>query len=241
MNTLPIPKEFMPKHVAMIMDGNGRWAKKRGLMRALGHRKGVEALEPIIKACGDWGIESLTLYAFSTENWGRPVDEISALMGLINEFFEKTIQRLIESGVRIRILGDVNGAPEKQRAVLIDAMERTKHNTALNLNIAFNYGSQQEILRATKALAEKCVRGEMTPDQINDAAFCGELYTAGQQPVDLLIRTSGEMRISNFLLYQIAYAELVFVEECWPDFTPAVFARTLETYARRDRRFGKVK
>ena len=240
MNNLPIPKEFMPKHVAMIMDGNGRWAKKRGLMRAFGHRKGVEALEPIIRACGEWGIESLTLYAFSTENWGRPKDEVSALMGLINEFFGKAIDTLNESGVRIRIFGELDGAPEKQRAVLMDAIERTRHNDKLNLNIAFNYGSQQEILRAAQILAQKCVNGEMKPQDIDDAAFSGALYTEGQPKVDLLIRTSGEQRVSNFLLYQIAYAEFVFVDECWPDFTPEVFAKALETYARRDRRFGKV-
>ena len=240
MSNLPIPQEFMPRHVAMIMDGNGRWAKRRGLLRALGHRKGVEALEPIIKACGQWGIESLTLYAFSTENWGRPQDEVAALMGLINEFFDKALENLHENGVRIRILGDLSGAPEKQRAVLMQAIERTKNNTALNLNIAFNYGSQQEILMAAKKLAEQCVRGEMTPDQIDDETFSGALYTAGLPKVDLLIRTSGEQRVSNFLLYQIAYAEFVFVEECWPDFTPEVFARALETYAKRDRRFGKV-
>ena len=240
MSNLPIPQEFMPKHVAMIMDGNGRWAKRRGLVRALGHRKGVEALEPIIKACGEWGIKSLTLYAFSTENWGRPEEEISALMGLINEFFDKAMDGLEESGVRIRIFGDLSSAPEKQRAVMLEAIERTKHNTALNLNIAFNYGSQQEILRAAKQLAEKCVSGQMKPEEIDDAAFCNALYTEGQPKVDLLIRTSGEQRVSNFLLYQIAYAEFVFVDECWPDFTPEVFAEALKTYARRDRRFGKV-
>lgn len=240
MSNLPIPQEFMPKHVAMIMDGNGRWAKRRGLMRAFGHRKGVEALDPIIRACGEWGIKSLTLYAFSTENWGRPKDEISALMGLINEYFDRAIDELTKSGVRVRIFGDLSGAPAKQRAVMEEAIRRTENNTALNLNIAFNYGSQQEILRAAQTLAEKCVKGEMKPEDIDDAVFSNALYTAGQDKVDLLIRTSGEQRVSNFLLYQIAYAEFVFVDECWPDFTPEVFARALETYARRDRRFGKV-
>ena len=238
MNTLPIPKEFMPKHVAMIMDGNGRWAKKRGLMRAFGHRKGVEVLQPIIKACGEWGIESLTLYAFSTENWGRPEDEIAALMGLINEFFEKAIDTLVESGVRIRIFGDLTRAPEKQRDVMLEAIKRTEKNESLNLNIAFNYGSQQEILRAAQALAEKCVRGEMTPDKIDDAAFCGELYTAGQKPVDLLIRTSGEQRVSNFLLYQIAYAEFYVTDTLWPSFTKEELCHAILSFAGRDRRFG---
>ena len=240
MSNLPIPGEFMPKHVAMIMDGNGRWAKKRGMPRAFGHRKGVEVLEPIIEACGQWGIESLTLYAFSTENWARPKDEVAALMGLINEFFESKIDALDNAGVCLRMLGDLEGVPEPQRKIAVSAMERTRNNTGLKLNIAFNYGSQQEILRAAQLLAAKCAAGEMRPEEIDDAAFSSALYTAGLPKVDLLIRTSGEQRVSNFLLYQIAYAEFVFVEECWPEFTREVFARTLRQYAARDRRFGKV-
>ncbi len=241
MTNLPVPAEFMPAHVAVIMDGNGRWAKKRGMPRAFGHRKGVEALEPIIEACGQWGIEALTLYAFSTENWARPKEEVSALMGLINEFFDKKIDELDKKGVRIRMLGDMDGVPQMQRNVAMKAVERTKNNTGLKLNIALNYGSQQEILRAAQTLAEKCMRGEMQPQDITNEAFCDALYTHDLPQVDLLIRTSGEERVSNFLLYQIAYAEFVFVEECWPDFSREVFARALVTYAKRDRRFGKVK
>ena len=240
MTDAPIPQQLMPRHVAIIMDGNGRWAKKRGMPRAFGHRKGVETLEPIIEACGQWGIEALTLFAFSTENWARPKDEVNALMGLINEFFNKKIDELDRKGVCIRMLGDLTGVPEPQRRVAEAAMARTKDNTGLKLNIALNYGSQQEILRAAQALARKCASGEMAPEDIDDAAFSAQLYTAGLPKVDLLIRTSGEQRISNFLLYQIAYAELVFVQENWPDFTREVFARTLETYVQRDRRFGKV-
>ena len=209
MTDAPVPQQLLPRHVAIIMDGNGRWAKKRGMPRAFGHRKGVEALEPIIEACGQWGIEALTLFAFSTENWARPKDEVNALMGLINEFFNKKIDELNRKGVCIRMLGDLSGVPEPQR-------------------------------RAAQRLARRCASGEMAPEDIDDEAFSAQLYTAGLPKVDLLIRTSGEQRISNFLLYQIAYAELVFVEENWPDFTREVFARALTTYAQRDRRFGKV-
>ena len=240
MSELPIPAELMPRHVAVIMDGNGRWAKKRGMSRAFGHRAGVEALEPIIEACGGWGIEALTLFAFSTENWARPKDEVAALMGLIVEYFNKKIDELDRKGVCIRMLGDLSAVPDLQRETALRAMERTKDNKGLKLNIALNYGGRQEILRAARRLAEKCADGEMRPEQIDEVAFEGELYTAGLPMVDLLIRTSGEERISNFLLYQCAYAEFVFVPEYWPDFTREVFARALETYARRDRRFGKV-
>lgn len=236
----PIDRELMPRHVAVIMDGNGRWAKKRGMPRAFGHRAGVNALEPIIEACGQWGIEALTLYAFSTENWARPKDEVAALMGLINEFFDKKIDELDQKGVCIRMLGDMDGVPEAQRRVAREAMARTEKNTGLKLNIALNYGSRQEILRAAKALAQRCADGDLTPEAIDEAAFEAELYTSGLPQVDLLIRTSGEERVSNFLLYQIAYAEFVFVPECWPDFTQEVFARALKTYAGRDRRYGKV-
>lgn len=236
----PIDRKLMPRHVAVIMDGNGRWAKKRGMPRAFGHRAGVNVLEPIIEACGQWGIEALTLYAFSTENWARPKDEVAALMGLINEFFDKKIDELDQKGVCIRMLGDMDGVPEAQRRVAREAMARTEKNTGLKLNIALNYGSRQEILRAAKALAQRCADGDLTPEAIDEVAFEAELYTSGLPQVDLLIRTSGEERVSNFLLYQIAYAEFVFVPECWPDFTQEVFARALKTYAGRDRRYGKV-
>lgn len=236
----PIPKEFVPRHIAIIMDGNGRWAKKRGMPRAFGHRQGVAALEPIIEACGEWGVSALTLFAFSTENWARPKDEVTALMGLIVEFFNKKIDELDQKGVCIRMLGDMSGVPEVQRSVAKQAMERTKSNAGLKLNIALNYGSRQEIVRAARSLAQQCLDGELLPEEIDEHAFEEELYTKGLPPVDLLIRTSGEERISNFLLYQCAYAEFVFVPECWPDFSEDVFARVLEIYARRDRRFGKI-
>ena len=230
-----------PRHIAIIMDGNGRWAKKRGMPRAFGHRKGVETLEPIIEACGQWGIEALTLFAFSTENWARPKDEVNALMGLINEFFNKKIDELDRKGVCIRMLGDLSGVPEPQRRVAEAAMARTKDNTGLKLNIALNYGSQQEILRAARSLAQKCMDGEMSPGDIDDAAFSAQLYTAGLPKVDLLIRTSGEQRISNFLLYQIAYSEFYFTDTYWPDFKEPQFLEALREYQTRQRRYGGLK
>ena len=171
MSELPIPAELMPRHVAVIMDGNGRWAKKRGMPRAFGHRAGVEALEPIIEACGGWGIEALTLFAFSTENWARPKDEVAALMGLIVEYFNKKIDELDRKGVCIRMLGDLSAVPDLQRETALRAMERTKDNKGLKLNIALNYGGRQEILRAARRLAEKCADGEMRPEQIDEVAL----------------------------------------------------------------------
>ncbi|MCR4885650.1 MAG: di-trans,poly-cis-decaprenylcistransferase, partial [Clostridiales bacterium] len=198
--------EALPRHVAIIMDGNGRWAKAHKIKVALGHRKGVEALRSIIRESSDLGIEALSLYAFSTENWRRSPQEVEALMGLLLEYFTSEIDELDEKNVRIRILGDKDGMPEKQRAALFNAEARTADNTGLKLNIAINYGSRAELVRAARRLAEKAVKGEIAPESIDDAMFADELYTAGLPDVDLLIRTSGEMRLSNFLLYQCAYA-----------------------------------
>ncbi len=234
----PLSAERLPRHVAIIMDGNGRWAKQRMQPRALGHRAGVEAMRGIIRESSDLGIEALSFYAFSTENWSRPADEVGALMGLLMEFFGKEIDELHREGVRIRILGDVQGMPEPQRGALIAAMERTRENAGLKLNIAINYGARAEILRAAKALAEQAASGALKPEDIDDARFSGELYTAGLPEVDLLIRTSGEQRLSNFLLYQCAYAELVFVDMLWPDFQVPAYHEALRAFGRRQRRFG---
>ena len=228
----------LPRHVAIIMDGNGRWAKQHKIQVALGHRKGVETLRAIIRESSDLGIESLTLYAFSTENWRRSPEEVSALMGLLLEYFTSEIDELDEKNVRIRILGDKDGMPAKQRAALYNAEERTKDNTGLNLNIAINYGGRAELARAAQALAAKAVRGEIKPEDIDEAAFANELYTKGQPDVDLLIRTSGEMRLSNFLLFQCAYAEFEFPTVLWPDFDLAAYHEALDAFRHRDRRFG---
>ena len=231
-------KTTLPRHVAVIMDGNGRWAKQHKLQIALGHRQGVEALRAIIRESSDLGIEALSLYAFSTENWRRSPQEVEALMGLLLEYFTSEIDELDENNVRIRILGDKDGMPPKQRAALVSAEERTKGNTGLNLNIAINYGGRAELARAARALAEKAVKGEIRPEDITEDALSRELYTAGQPDVDLLIRTSGEMRLSNFLLFQCAYAEFMFPSVLWPDFDLNEYHKALEAFGSRDRRFG---
>ena len=228
----------LPRHVAIIMDGNGRWAKQHKLQVALGHRRGVEALREIIRESSDLGIEALSLYAFSTENWRRDPQEVAALMGLLLEFFTSEIDELNEKNVCIRILGDKDGMPEKQREALISAEERTKSNTGLKLNIAINYGGRAELARAARSLAKKAAAGEIAPDAIDEAALEKELYTCGLPDVDLLIRTSGEMRLSNFLLYQCAYAEFVFPTVLWPDFDLAAYHEALAAFGARDRRFG---
>ena len=231
-------EQQLPRHVAIIMDGNGRWAKQHMLKVAMGHRAGVEALRSIIRESSDTGIEALSLFAFSTENWRRSQAEVDALMQLLLEYFAREIDELDENRVRIRILGEKAGLPQPQREVLVRAEERTKDNGGLRLNIAINYGGRQEIVRAARLLAEKAVSGEIRPDEIDEAAFAGCLYTAGLPDVDLLIRTSGEMRLSGFLLYQCAYAEFLFPEKLWPDFTLEDYRAALRAYAQRDRRFG---
>ncbi|MDR0898651.1 MAG: di-trans,poly-cis-decaprenylcistransferase [Oscillospiraceae bacterium] len=228
----------LPRHVAIIMDGNGRWAAKRGLPRALGHRRGVEALRAVIRESGTLGIGVLTLYAFSTENWKRSTEEVGVLMGLMLEFFGREIDELHRSGVNIRILGDVAGLPPPQREVAERAMRITGGNTGLQLNIAINYGGRDEIIRAARALAWQALAGAITPDAIDEAAFAAALDTHGQPDVDLVIRTSGEMRLSNFLPFQTAYAEFLFPETLWPDFGLAAYREALSAYAARDRRFG---
>ena len=228
----------LPRHVAIIMDGNGRWAKQHKIQVALGHRKGVEALRAIIRESSDLGIEALSLYAFSTENWRRSPQEVKALMDLLLEFFSSEIDELDEKNVCIRILGDKDGMPDRQRQALIDAETRTGKNTGLKLNIALNYGGRAELARAARLLAEKTVRGELRPEDIDEEALAGELYTRGLPDVDLLIRTSGEMRLSNFLLFQCAYAEFLFPTVLWPDFDLSDYHAALDAFARRDRRYG---
>lgn len=237
---LDLPQR-LPGHVAIVMDGNGRWARRRGLPRSAGHSAGVEALRDIIRACDEWGIEILSIYAFSTENWARPEGEVNTLMGLLSRYFLSEIDELVEKKVCIRILGDVAGLPLPQRQAVEKAMERTRDNGGLQLNIALNYGGKQELLQATKELMRRAEAGEMSSEALTEQAFSDCLYTRGQRDVDLFIRTSGEMRTSNFLPWQMAYAEMVFNPILWPDYTREVFREDLWTYAQRDRRFGKVK
>ena len=236
-----LPPDRMPVHVAIIMDGNGRWAQNRGLPRSAGHAAGTEALRDIIRASDDWGIQALSLYAFSTENWARSKEEVNALMGLLLKYFNSEIDELDEKNVCIRILGDVGGLPGPQREAVERAMERTKDNTGLKLNIALNYGGHAELLRAAQRLASRVQAGELLPEEITKDAFEAELYTAGLPPVDLLIRTSGEVRTSNFLPWQTAYAEMIFDPVLWPDYDRAHYLKNLRQFAARDRRYGGVK
>lgn len=230
--------QTLPRHVAIIMDGNGRWAKKHKVQIALGHRTGVEALRDVIRESSDLGIEALSIYAFSTENWTRPPEEVAALMQLLLEFFAAELPELHRKNVAIRILGDVPGLPPPQREAVQAAMDKTGGNTGLRLNIALNYGSRAELLQAVKALGERVKEGTLDPAAITCADLEDALYTRGLPDVDLLIRTSGEMRLSNFLLYQCAYAEFLFPQVLWPDFTLAHYREALKAYAGRERRFG---
>jgi len=234
----PLDLQRLPRHVAIIMDGNGRWAKQHKLKVAMGHRAGTEALREIIRNSSDIGIEALTLYAFSTENWARPQSEVDALMQLILDFFQSEIDELDEKNVRITILGEKDALPPRQRDALVEAERRTARNTGLKLNIAINYGSRAELARAARALARKAAAGELDPEQITEETLAQELYTAGQPDVDLLIRTSGEMRQSNFLLYQCSYAEFVFPTVLWPDFDLKQYHQCIAQYQSRQRRFG---
>ena len=231
----------IPRHVAIIMDGNGRWATKRGLPRSAGHRAGMEALRDLITASSELGIEALTLYAFSTENWKRPRDEVGTLFSLVVEYFNREISELHENGVRIRVLGDISCVPQKARAALMRAEDITHDNSGLKLNLAINYGARAELVRAARALAEDVSNGGMAPDAIDEAAVSSRLYTSGQPDVDLLIRTGGEMRLSNFLLYQSAYAELLFTDTLFPDFDKAHYLDAIHEFQGRSRRFGAIK
>ena len=234
------PDEFdkLPKHVAIIMDGNGRWAKKHKLSVSRGHRQGTETLREIIRHTDDLGIGALSLYAFSTENWNRSEEEVAALMQLILDFFASEIDELDEKNVRILILGDKGRLPEKQRETLIEAENRTADNTGLRLNIAVNYGARAELVLAAREIAALVKDGKIREEEITEQTISDHLYTRGQPDVDLLIRTSGEQRLSNFLLYQNAYAEFIFPTVLWPDFTVHDYDEALEAFAHRDRRYG---
>jgi len=228
----------LPRHVAIIMDGNGRWAKKHKLNVAMGHRQGVETLREIIRHTDDLKIEALTIYAFSTENWNRSREEVAALMQLILDFFKSEIDELDEKNVRILILGEKAVFPERQREVLVEAERRTADNTGLTLNICLNYGGRAEIVRAAKSIVEDVQSGRLSLDRVDEQTVSDRLYTAGQPDVDLMIRTSGEMRLSNFLLYQCAYAEFLFPKVLWPDFTVQDYDEAILAYGGRERRFG---
>ncbi|QPQ55720.1 isoprenyl transferase [Allosphingosinicella flava] len=228
----------VPRHVAIIMDGNGRWAKKRGLPRAAGHKAGAESVRKVLKAAGEAGVQCLTLYAFSSENWRRPETEISDLMGLLRFYLKAELSALHKQGVRIKIIGDYKVFPEDIVKMLEDAMALTAGNDRLTLAVALNYGSRDEMARAARILAGQVAAGSMKADAITPEAVDNLLYTADLPPLDLLIRTSGECRLSNFLLWQAAYAEMLFVDTLWPDFGGEAFRGALDDFARRERRYG---
>lgn len=227
-----------PRHVAIIMDGNGRWAKKRLLPRVAGHRQGVEAVRRVARAARTLGIEVLTLYAFSSENWRRPEEEVGALMALLRQFLASELDELVAEGVKLRVIGDWRQLSADLVAMIDGAIARTAGNPGPTLVIALNYGAQAEILAAARRLAAAAQAGTLDPQAIDEARFEAELETADLPPLDLLIRTSGEQRLSNFLLWQAAYAELLFVDTLWPDFDERTLSDALAQFGRRQRRFG---
>lgn len=235
-----INKDQLPVHVAMIMDGNGRWAKARNLPRLVGHQQGMEAMKTMIRYCSDIGIRYLTVYAFSTENWNRPKDEVDGLMELLVRFLRADIDELHANQVRMVMLGDSGRLPDICREEVEKAIALTAQNQGLTLCIALNYGSRDEILRGVRKIAQDVKEGRIDVEAIDEQVFSDALYTAGIPDPDLMIRTSGELRISNYLLWQMAYSELWFTETPWPEFSPAEFDKALIAYQDRDRRYGKI-
>jgi len=229
-----------PRHVGIIMDGNGRWATRRGLPRTAGHRAGVEAIRSVVEACPELGIEVLTLYAFSTENWKRPKDEVDALMYLLVEYCRREVEALHRNGVRVNAIGRIDELPELQRDEIRRAMARTRENTRMTLNLAVNYGGQAELVDAFRAMAREVQAGTLSPDAIDAEVVSRHLYTAGLPDPDLVIRTAGEMRLSNFLVWQAAYSEIWVTDVPWPDFSRAHLEQAVRDYSRRERRFGAV-
>ncbi|MFC2078735.1 polyprenyl diphosphate synthase [Candidatus Bipolaricaulota bacterium] len=231
----------LPRHVAIILDGNGRWARQRNLSRAQGHAAGARAVERLIRfAVGELELEYLTLFAFSAENWNRPQQEVDALMALLKQFSLDKLPELREAGIRLRVAGDLSALPDDTREAVEHVIAETRNGSNLNLTVALNYGSQQEIVLSCRKIVRAVASGELAEDKIDRATFAANLYTAGIPDPDLIIRTSGERRLSNFLLWQAAYAEFAFPETFWPDFTPEEFMKILREYQTRDRRFGKA-
>ena len=232
----PIDRTAVPRHIAFIMDGNGRWARQRGQPRLFGHRAGTQNLRRVLETCGKLGVEVVTIYAFSTENWGRPQDEVTGLFQILSEAIGREAPALHERGVQIRHLGSLDGIPDRLSSRITDAVRLTAANTNLILNVAFNYGSRAEIVGAVR----KLVAAGVTAEQIDEASISASLYTAGLPDPDLIVRTAGEFRLSNFLLWQAAYAEYYSTPTCWPDFDEAELERAVATFAARHRKYGGV-
>ena len=240
MNKIQIDTHNIPRHIAIIMDGNGRWANAKGLPRIAGHREGVRTVRKITEICGDLNVKILTLYTFSSENWNRPATEVSALMKLLMSSLRREVKDLMKNNVRFTVIGNINELEFNVQNELIDAIHKTKNNTGLNLNLALSYGSRQEILFAVKKLIDKVSKGEIKVDEIDESVFSKLLYTQNIPDPDLLIRTGGEFRISNFLLWQIAYTEIHVTDTSWPSFGKKELTEAIYEYQNRDRRFGKI-
>jgi undecaprenyl diphosphate synthase len=239
-DSLDLDLKKMPVHVAIIMDGNGRWAKQRLLNRVKGHEKGSETVRTIVRVSRELGIKFLTLYAFSTENWGRPKMEVSALMSLLKKFIHSEKHDMMKHRIRLKALGQIDKLPEDVRAALVQAMDETKSNDGMCLNLALSYGRRDEITSMVKTIADKVKKGAILPEDITEELISNHLFTAGIPDPDLMIRTSGEMRISNFLMWQLSYSEIFFTPTLWPDFSENEYKKILKDYQNRDRRFGKV-
>ncbi len=237
MNFEPELPANIPYHVGIIMDGNGRWAKQRGLPRSEGHRHGVENLRGVLEACGDFGVKILTIYAFSTENWGRPPAEVRFLIGIIDYFIDRELNALHQKGVKLRHIGKLDGLNPRLKKRIHEALELTRNNEVITLNIAFNYGGRDDIVQAVRQI----MREGIAPDAVTEDLISQHLYTAGQPDPDLIIRTGGDMRLSNFLMWQAAYSEFYSTPTFWPDFDRTELLRAIEYYGARDRRFGLVK
>jgi len=233
-------KNNIPRHIAIIMDGNGRWAKEKGLPRVAGHRAGVQRVREIIRAASELGIEVITFFAFSTENWSRPAGEIRVLMGYLEKFLDRQVQELDKSNMRVKIIGSGAPLPQHIQKKIKDSEDKTKDNTGMIVVFAINYGSRQEIVDAAKKFAYSVLEKKANPEDLDVESFKGYFYTAGLPDPDLLIRTSGEMRISNFLLWQLSYAECYFPKKYWPDFKKEDLEKALEVYRTRERRFGRI-
>lgn len=238
--TQGIDKNRLPVHIAIIMDGNGRWASQHGLDRVFGHQKGVESVRQVIEAAAETGIQFLTLYAFSTENWARPDDEVSALMGIMVQSLNNETDTLLKNNIRLNAIGDLDRLAEDVRERLLETIKLTSGSTGLNLLVALSYSSRWEIIQATKRIAMEALRGNIDPEKLNETEFEKYLTTAGIPDPDLMIRTSGELRISNFLLWQLAYTEFFFTEILWPDFGKKDFYNAIIDFQKRQRRFGKT-
>ncbi len=240
MNEDIINKDNLPKHIAIIMDGNGRWAKQKGKLRVFGHEHGARTVKEIVKACGSLGVKNLTLYTFSTENWNRPKLEVETLMRLLVSSLKKEVKTLLKNNIKLKAIGSINNLPSLAQKELLEVMEKTKDNSGMTLTLALSYGSREELKNAVVQISTKVKNNIISPDSIDESIINNHLYTHDLPDVDLLIRTSGEHRISNFLLWQIAYAELYFTDTLWPDFTKEHLCEAIVNYQNRERRFGKT-